>query len=62
MQIVPIDGCKAIHELYEARRDKRIWTYLPKTMETYDEMKSFVEETLFRKEAVIICLFEKIKC
>ncbi|MFC4323007.1 GNAT family N-acetyltransferase [Litchfieldia salsa] len=49
VKIVPMQR-KHIKELYEIGNSKSIWTHLPKIIETYDEMESFVAEALSKKE------------
>ncbi|WP_180322333.1 GNAT family N-acetyltransferase [Mesobacillus foraminis] len=50
VKLIPME-IKHVQELYEIGTDKKIWTYLPKTIETFDQMKSFVEEALDKQEA-----------
>ncbi|MDQ0300404.1 RimJ/RimL family protein N-acetyltransferase [Salibacterium salarium] len=45
---------KALHDIGQ---NKIIWTYLPKTIETYYEMSFFVEEALANKEKGLELLF-----
>lgn len=49
VRIVPMER-HHIQGLYEAGNSKSIWYHLPKTIYTVDDMKSLVEEALYKKE------------
>ncbi|TXC79018.1 GNAT family N-acetyltransferase [Metabacillus litoralis] len=49
IRIVPMDK-DHIQGLYEIGNDKIIWSHLPKAIYTLNDMKSFVEEALCKKE------------
>ncbi|MDG0767901.1 GNAT family protein [Bacillus halotolerans] len=50
IRVVPMDRSH-IQGLYEAANDERIWTHLPKTIETAYDMEDFVEEALYHKKS-----------
>ncbi|OAS85364.1 MULTISPECIES: GNAT family N-acetyltransferase [Metabacillus] len=52
VRIVPMERSH-IQGLYEIGNDKTIWTHLPKTIQTLNDMESFVEEALDKKEVGI---------
>lgn len=52
IRIVPMER-HHIQGLYEIGDDKVIWSHLPKTIYTLNDMKSFVEEALYKKETGI---------
>lgn len=47
--IVPME-ISHTKELYEAGKNKEIWSHLPKSIRSYQQMECFVEEALRRKE------------
>lgn len=49
IRIVPMER-HHIQGLYEIGNDKMIWSHLPKTIETLNDMNTFVEEALENKE------------
>ncbi|USK62266.1 GNAT family N-acetyltransferase [Peribacillus asahii] len=50
VRIVPMEE-HHIQGLYEIGNDKMIWSHLPKTIQTLNDMKSLVEEALENKES-----------
>ncbi|MDL4839438.1 GNAT family N-acetyltransferase [Aquibacillus rhizosphaerae] len=50
VRIVPMERCH-IQGLYENGNEKMIWSHLPKTIHTENDMKSFVEEALRNKNS-----------
>ncbi|WP_226665209.1 GNAT family N-acetyltransferase [Metabacillus litoralis] len=49
VKIVPMETSH-LKTLFEISRDKSIWSHLPKSIDTYQDMEDFVEEALHRKE------------
>lgn len=49
VKIVPMEK-KHTQALYEISTDKTIWTHLPVKIDTYEQMESFIEEALHKKE------------
>ncbi len=61
VRIVPMEK-NHIQGLTEIGIDKIIWSHLPKAIYTYNEMKSFVEEALYKKETGIEFPIVVLRC
>ncbi|MCY8517526.1 GNAT family N-acetyltransferase [Bacillus atrophaeus] len=56
VQIVPMEK-RHIEGLYDISKHENMWTHLPKTIRTLEEMESFVEEALIEQENGRQCPF-----